>query len=220
MRAFTLIFLFFVFVLVVVSPVRAFPPGEIERWRRLADEPGHSTALPLGVLYEAGKDVPQDYVAAAKWYRLCAETGWDACQLHLGMLYSRGQGVPQDFSLAHKWLNLAAAQGGTVAVELRDRMAASMPPSQIAEAQRLAREWRPGGEASFWRLNPEAWIKWLEQTRETVMASELWGYVRLAFYTLLCAMLSIYGLLYGGELIIATIAWRKTGKWDWKSPPH
>ena len=44
------------------------------------------------------------------------------------------------------WFNLAAARGGEdrdAAVEFRDRAAKLMTPDQIAEAQRLAREWKP-----------------------------------------------------------------------------
>jgi hypothetical protein len=51
--------------------------------------------------------------------------------------------VPQDYAIAHMWLNLAAAGGAKVAAELRDAVAAKMTPSQIAEAQKLAREWKP-----------------------------------------------------------------------------
>lgn len=196
------------------------PPEELSRLRRDAEnDPQHLLGAFLGVYYETGAGgVRQDYAEAAKWYRLCAETGYDSCQLHLGMLYSRGKGVPQDFSLAHMWFNLAAGQGGTLAVELRDRLAASMPPSQIAEAQKLAREWRPGGEAPFWRANPEAWVSWLELKREAVIAWPHWDQVKLPFYGLLCGMAMILGFLYAGELIIAAVAWRKTGKWEWKGP--
>jgi uncharacterized protein len=41
------------------------------------------------------------------------------------------------------WLNLAAAGGDKKAAEFRDRIATSMTPAQIAEAQKLAREWKP-----------------------------------------------------------------------------
>ena len=49
----------------------------------------------------------------------------------------------QDYVLAHMWYNLAAAQDAGVAAKNRDRVAAKMTPAQIAEAQRLAREWKP-----------------------------------------------------------------------------
>jgi TPR repeat protein len=51
------------------------------------------------------------------------------------------QGVPQDYVIAHMWLSLAAA-GGNFTAE-RDFIAAKMTPAQVAEAQKLAREWKP-----------------------------------------------------------------------------
>ena len=50
-------------------------------------------------------------------------------------------GVPQDYVRAHMWYNLAAAQGDENGRKYRDDVAAIMTPEQIAEAQRLAREW-------------------------------------------------------------------------------
>jgi len=47
------------------------------------------------------------------------------------------------------WLNLAEAHSGDdpfthdAAVKYRDLVAAKMTPAQIAEAQRLASEWKP-----------------------------------------------------------------------------
>jgi hypothetical protein len=41
---------------------------------------------------------------------------------------------------------LAAAQGTKDAAELGDMFALGMTPDQIAEAQRLAREWKPKAE--------------------------------------------------------------------------
>jgi hypothetical protein len=41
------------------------------------------------------------------------------------------------------WLNLAAAQGYQQALTKRADIAKLMAPAQIAEAQRLAREWKP-----------------------------------------------------------------------------
>ena len=85
-----------------------------------------------------------DYTEAAKWYRLAAEQGNAEAQRNIGVMYAEGQGVPQDYVMAHKWLNLAAAQGGTTrdtVVKSRDAVAAKMSPEQIAEAQRVAREW-------------------------------------------------------------------------------
>jgi hypothetical protein len=61
----------------------------------------------------------------------------------LGAAYVKGEGVPQDYVLAHMWFNLAAAQGNEDARQNRDGVAKLMTPDQIAEAQRLARQWKP-----------------------------------------------------------------------------
>jgi hypothetical protein len=41
------------------------------------------------------------------------------------------------------WLNLSAAHGDDVMEVFRDKVAKLMTPAQIAEAQKLAREWKP-----------------------------------------------------------------------------
>ncbi|MEC4687440.1 MAG: SEL1-like repeat protein, partial [Nitrospirota bacterium] len=64
-------------------------------------------------------------------------------QFNLGGMYLGGRGVPQDYVQAHMWVNLAAAQGLEAARNNRDRASKQMPPAQLAEAQRLAREWKP-----------------------------------------------------------------------------
>ncbi len=43
--------------------------------------------------------------------------------------------------MAHMWYSLAAAKGGKEAASSRDFVAKRMTPSQITEAQKLAREW-------------------------------------------------------------------------------
>ena len=116
--------------------------AEAVRWYRLAAEQGYARAQHnLGVMYENGEGVAQDYAEAVRWYRLAAEQGYANAQINLGGMYYNGEGVPQDYVQAHMWSNLAAAQGNANAVANRDIAASLMTPAQIAEAQRLAREW-------------------------------------------------------------------------------
>ena len=79
----------------------------------------------------------------AEWYRLAANRGYPTAQFDLGVFYSKGEGVPQDDLLAYMWFDLAAAQGDADAVKARDFTSARMTSNQIAEAQRLARDWKP-----------------------------------------------------------------------------
>jgi len=68
--------------------------------------------------------------------------GIAVAQSNLGYMYAHGQGVAQDFAEAYLWLSVAAAQGGADAADNRDDIARQMTPDQIAEAQRLARDWK------------------------------------------------------------------------------
>ena len=85
----------------------------------------------------------QEYAEALRLCRPLAEQGDAQAQSNLGYMYAQGQGVAQDKAVALVWLSLAAAQGFEAARSARDRLAANMTPDQIAEAQRLAREWKP-----------------------------------------------------------------------------
>jgi TPR repeat protein len=56
-------------------------------------------------------------------------------------MYAKGQGVPQDYVQAHMWSNLAAGNGDEKVKGNRDIAAGLMTGEEIAEAQKLAREW-------------------------------------------------------------------------------
>ena len=108
---------------------------------RKAAEWGHATAQnALGVMYERGEGVPQDYAEAVKFYRKAAEQGHVIGQDNLGRMYQYGFGVPQDYVQAHMWFNLAGAQA-KIFGRSRDELAKRMTPDELAEAQRMAREW-------------------------------------------------------------------------------
>ncbi len=83
-----------------------------------------------------------DYETALKEFRPLAEQGHRDAQLNLGNMYGKGQGVPQDYIQAYMWASLAAAQGDEDAVEGLEMIKKEMTPAQLAEAQRLAREWK------------------------------------------------------------------------------
>ena len=117
--------------------------------RPLADQGDPIAQSQLGVLYAEGRGLPQNYEEAIKWYRKAADQGEAGAQFNLGLSYQYGKGVPQDYVQAHKWANLATARSlasqpelHANAVKLRDFIAEKMTAAQIAEAQRLASEWR------------------------------------------------------------------------------
>lgn len=122
-------------------------------FKPIAKQGNAKTQYNLALMYDYGQGVPQDYAEAANWYRRAAEQENANSQYNLGVMYAKGQGVPQDYVLAHLWFNIAASQFPVSnrekreqAVKNRDRAASLMTPAQIAEAQRLAREWKPKKE--------------------------------------------------------------------------
>jgi uncharacterized protein len=117
-------------------------------WRPLADQGDAAAQVHLGLMYNNGKGAPQDYAQAVMWWRKAADHGVALAQTVLGQMYGLGQGVPQDFVLAHMWFNLAASRAEDAATrdnaaKGRDLTAAMTTPAQIAEAQRMASEWKP-----------------------------------------------------------------------------
>jgi TPR repeat protein len=118
--------------------------AEAMKWYRKAADQGHAASEEaIGSLYEWGQGVAKDDTEAVKWYRRAAIQGYPPAQADLGFEYEAGSGVPKDDVLAHMWLDLAASQGYDLAAKERDKLAAKMTPDQIAEAQRLTREWKP-----------------------------------------------------------------------------
>ena len=59
----------------------------------------------------------------------------------LGMMYASGRDVAVDLVTAHKWFNIAAIRGHRDAIRLRVEIAAEMSATDIAAAQRAARDW-------------------------------------------------------------------------------
>ena len=68
-------------------------------------------------------------------------------QYNLGAAYYTGDGVLQDYVQAYMWANLAGSiSNGDDQKKYsaaRDAVGAKMTRQQIAEAQRLSREWKP-----------------------------------------------------------------------------
>ncbi len=110
--------------------------------RMLAEQGDAEAQFRLAGMYVFGSGVTQDPAAALSWYRMAAEQGHASAQINLGLRYARGLGVPEDHVQAYMWYSLAAAQERSDAAKHRDAVAAHMTAAQLAEAQRLARDWR------------------------------------------------------------------------------
>jgi uncharacterized protein len=120
--------------------------AEAMKWYRKAADQGNAEGqFNLAVMYAS---VMMDEPEAAKWFRKAAEQGHALSQLFLGFDFEESHGVAQDYVEAYIWFSLAAGGASettlrNVAVSGRDRVANQMTPEEIAEAQRMAREWKP-----------------------------------------------------------------------------
>ena len=113
-----------------------------ELFRKAAKLGNADAQFNLGLMYHIGQGVPKDDAKAAGWFRKTARQGFSMAQFNLGVLYEYGQGVPQDLIEAHKWYDLAdVGETNMKSIRYKDKLSKKMTPTQIAEAQQLAREW-------------------------------------------------------------------------------
>ena len=109
----------------------------------------------LGVAYETGQGVDQDYREALDWYLQAAEQGHAEAQTKAGSLHGRGLGVPQDYAKAAEYYRLAAAQGhGPALAELGTLYFRGLgAPRDYVESRRWLRPAAEQGHpAAQWRL--------------------------------------------------------------------
>jgi TPR repeat protein len=86
-----------------------------------------------------------DFATAMRIMRPLADQGNVTAQTVVGLMYYFNYGG--DYVSAHMWFNLAAAQGNAFAEMFLKDTADKMTPAQIAEAQKLAREWNPNTQS-------------------------------------------------------------------------
>ncbi len=119
-------------------------------WLHLSTRVAHflGVTLPEGTDFEVGVEAwgRGDYDAALQEFLPLAEQGHGQAQVNLGIMYSQGQGVSKDYVTAYMWYTLAASQGDDRAEEFKAHLEKSMTLEQLAEAQRLVREWTPKGK--------------------------------------------------------------------------
>jgi|SRR5580704_1633848 TPR repeat protein len=93
-----------------------------------------------------GNGVPLDYSEAMIWFRRAAGQGHPVANLYFGVMYAEGRGVPRDYVRAHMWFSLSAALGEQRAVKTLEMDERRMTPTQISEAQKFARDWKPASQ--------------------------------------------------------------------------
>jgi TPR repeat protein len=80
-------------------------------WRSLAEAGDLEAMLGVGILYDTGHGVAQDFTQALTWYRRAAEAGSARAAFNVGAMYDNGRGTEKDTKEAIKWWRQAAAKG-------------------------------------------------------------------------------------------------------------
>src|SRR6266498_2006941 len=155
----------FAVLLLVTAAVFQLPAQQNEADRKVlaeiragADKGDAKAQYELGRAFFSGTPrVAKDEAEAVKWFLKAAEQNVADAQFNLGVCYASGQGVAKDDAEAYKWWLLAAGQGNDDAKHNMTIVENKMSREQIAEGQRLARDFKPRklpSEGSDARLPP------------------------------------------------------------------
>jgi uncharacterized protein len=94
-----------------VDNTRAKNEATAQEVRKLAEEGNVAAQNRLGLFYQVGKGVTQNYGQAKRWFEEAAKQGHAEAQINLGSLYLRGDAPPQSPQMALFWFSRAAEQG-------------------------------------------------------------------------------------------------------------
>ena len=123
-------------------------PAVARTWYRKAAEQGHQEAiLHLGQLVMFGQGGAADSAEGAAWFRKGANLGSPECQWSLGQCYLLGKGVAQDSLQAYALWDAAAdgvdnPEQKKGMGDRRDALGKNLSPGQLADARRMAVEWK------------------------------------------------------------------------------
>jgi len=103
---------------------------ELTKLKRSAEQGNAESQYELGLMYDLGKDVDQDYHKAFEWYEKSAQQGLASSQSKLGSMYRYGKGVEVNHAKATEWYWKAYEQGnqeahyqlGTIYISNKDKL--------------------------------------------------------------------------------------------------
>ena len=68
----------------------------LKEWRPLAEQGDSYAQYNLGLMYDYGEGVIEDYTLAVYWYRQAAEQSHAKGQYSIGYMYASGRGIAKD----------------------------------------------------------------------------------------------------------------------------
>ena len=112
--------------------------GDVDAIRQAGNQCDAEAQFDLGLMYEVGRDLPQDDAEAVRSYLLAAGQGHAYAQHNLAVSYAMGEGVPPDPVLAHMWFIISGSTGNDTAVEPRRLLGSLMTQDEIRRTYELA----------------------------------------------------------------------------------
>ncbi len=111
---------------------------------------GNTSAMwQLGVLYERGTGVLQDFKEALRWYRQASRLGDGDSMSELARMIEEGKGTPKNMIQAYVWYNLSVEKAARekasdetirMITNNRNRLLGQMSQASVDEAQVLSRQ--------------------------------------------------------------------------------
>jgi TPR repeat protein len=128
--------------------------------RQAADQGIGAAQYSLATMYFEGRGVDKDAAEGLRWMKMAAEQdcaiqpgqrdsdpSCGRAQLRLAVESVLGRYVPQDYAQAYIWADLAVVYSSPkeqqTAAEMREKAEAMLSATQLEDAKRQSREWKP-----------------------------------------------------------------------------
>jgi hypothetical protein len=111
----------------------------------LAEQGSARAQFRLGEMYMFGRGTTASTLKAMTWYLLSADNDFPRAQFALGFMYMNAIGVDKNDVQALRWFRICERHAGFgySAGKSADLVKRKMTSEQIAEAERLAQDWKP-----------------------------------------------------------------------------
>ena len=132
--------------------VQAYHAGDydtaMKEYQDLAAQGDSRGQFGIGYMHHYGRGVPKNPVEAVKWFRVSANNGNVPARQYLAIILHKGDGVEKDVVAAHMWYALYMKDAPNdrdraYIKETMTKMERRMTPEQIAQAKKMAADWKP-----------------------------------------------------------------------------
>jgi S1-C subfamily serine protease len=97
--------------LVAAGSIFSYNEDDFKEAKKSAENGDADAQLAIGIMFDLGQGIPQNFTEALKWYTRAAIQGNAKARNNLGVMYLEGKGTPQNLGAAAKWILISANQG-------------------------------------------------------------------------------------------------------------